>query len=297
MFKMFKSSSGLSLCSRMGRRFNQMLSRVVVVTCRDHHSLVNNDKVSSSCGNRSSRVNMVVQQLWSEYGSYTCSFMRRDMRGMSAMGMRRCFSSYNDKDNDKNYSIVKNRSNSISDDKVKVRSMNKDKVKKVAFENKTTSNKSSRKGSVYHQVSIIKELFHKPFNEDAIDEYIAMNIHNLHFRTIAFLMQTSSIKEQRLSVQNLRLITAALKSNKIAADLQKMDSHDKMKSFSQLMHSLNEYTDKDDGILDLIPVVTELLNNSEIRLDSQAVGNMIYGMKGMSSDKHDVIELLKVLTN
>ena len=212
MFKMFKSSSGLSLCSRMGRRYNEMLSRVVVVICRDHHSLVNNDKVSSSCGNRSSLVNMVVQQLWSEYGSYSCSFMRKDMRGMSAMGMKRCYSSYNDKDNYKNYSIVKNRSNSISDDKV--RSMNKDKVKKVAFENKTTSNKSSRKGSVYHQVSIIKELFHKPFNEDAIDEYIAMNIHNLNFRTIAFLMQTSSIQEHRLSVQNLRLITTALKSKK-----------------------------------------------------------------------------------
>jgi hypothetical protein len=77
--------------------------------------------------------------------------MRKDMRGMSAMGMKRYYySSYNDKDNDKNYSIVKNRSNSISDDKV--RSMNKKGVKKVAFENKTTSNKSSRKGSVYHQV-------------------------------------------------------------------------------------------------------------------------------------------------
>ena len=59
---------------------------------------------------------------------------------MSAMGMKRCYSSYNDKDNYKNYSIVKNRSNSISDDKV--RSI-KDKGKKVAFENKTTSNKSS----------------------------------------------------------------------------------------------------------------------------------------------------------
>jgi hypothetical protein len=220
--------------------------------------------------------------------------MRKDMRGMSAMGMKRCYSSYNDKDNDKNYSIVKNRSNSISDDKV--RSMNKKGVKKVAFENKTTSIKSSRKGSVYHQVSIIKELFHKPFNEDAIDEYIAMNIHNLNFRTIAFLMQTSSIKGHRLSVQNLRLISTALKSKYIAADLQKMDSNDKMKAFSQLMHSLNNYTDKDDGILDLIQVVTELLKNSEIRLGRQAVGNMFYGMKGMSSAKSEVIELLKELT-
>jgi hypothetical protein len=100
-----------------------------------------------------------------------------------------------------------------------------------------------------------------------------------------------------MSIRNLRLITTALKSNYIAADLQEMDSHDKMKAFSQLMHSLNKYMDKDDGILDLIPVVTELLKNSGIRLDSQAVGNMIYGMEGMSSDKHDVIELLKVLTN
>ena len=130
---MFKSSSGLSLCSRMGRRYNEMLSRVVVVTCRDHHSLVNNDKVSSSCGNRSSLVNMIVQQLWSEYGSYSCSFVRKDMRGTSAMGMKRCYSSsssdknnnnYTDQDDDNNKnSIGKNRSNIISDDKV--RSMNK----------------------------------------------------------------------------------------------------------------------------------------------------------------------------
>jgi hypothetical protein len=86
--------------------------------------------------------------------------MRKDMRGMSAMGMKRCYSSSSsdknnnkntDKDN-KNNSIGKNRSNSISDDKV--RSMNKDKLKKVAFENKMTSNKSSRKGSVYHQGTV-----------------------------------------------------------------------------------------------------------------------------------------------
>ncbi len=119
-----------------------------------------------------------------------------------------------------------------------------------------------------------------------------MNIHNLNFRTIAFLMQTSSIKGHRLSVQN----TTALKSNKIAADLQEMKSYYKMTAFSQLMYSLKNFTDKDDGILDLISVVTELFKNSEIRLGSQAVGNMFYGMKGMSSDEPEVIELLKVLT-
>ena len=62
------------------------------------------------------------------------------------------------------------------------------------------------------------------------------------------------------------------------------------------MHSLNLYTDKDDGIIDLIPVVTELLKNSGIKLGSQAVGNMFYGMQGMNSDTPEVIELLKVMT-
>ena len=118
----------------------------------------------------------------------------------------------------------------------------------------------------------------------------------MDFRTLAFLMQTSSIQEHRLSVQNLRLITTALKSNKIAADLQEMKSYYKMKVFSQLMHSLNKYTDKDDVILNLIPVVTELLKNSGIRLGSQAVGNMFYGIQGMSSEKPEVIEFFKVLT-
>jgi hypothetical protein len=57
------------------------------------------------------------------------------MRGMSAMGMNRCYSSSSDsnknkktdQDYDKNKNIIgKNRSNSISDDKV--RSINKDKI-------------------------------------------------------------------------------------------------------------------------------------------------------------------------
>jgi hypothetical protein len=92
------------------------------------------------------------------------------------------------------------------------------------------------------------------------------------------------------------LITTALKSDYIASDLKLIESDVKMKAFSQLMHSLNLYTDEDDGIIDLIPVVTELLKNSGIKLGSQAVGNMFYGMQGMNSDTPEVIVLLKVMT-
>ena len=160
MFTMFNSSSGLSLCSRIGRRYNDLLSRVVVVTCHDyHHSLVSYNKVSS-CGNSDSRrVNMVVQQQWPMHGSYTWSLMRNYVRGMSAVGMKRCYSTSdkdnngNDQNNNKNNyynsSNDKNRSSNTSDNRK--RSMNKGYKKEDAstsndrIGNRTNDHNSNRK--------------------------------------------------------------------------------------------------------------------------------------------------------
>ena len=79
--------------------------------------------------------------------------------------------------------------------------------------NKTSNNSSRNGGGSSRKVFINEKLFDKPFKHDDIDKFIAMKIRDMDFRTIAFLMQTSSIQGHRLSVQNLRLITTALKSN------------------------------------------------------------------------------------
>ncbi len=91
---------------------------------------------------------------------------------------------------------------------------------------------------------------------------------------IASFMQKTSKAKRRFYGEDLMKIVQKL------ADLP--DSM-RMIQLSQLVNSLRIYDDKDEAVVHLIKVITKKVRNSKAVLSSQAVGNMLYGLKGMIS--------------
>ena len=82
---------------------------------------------------------------------------------------------------------------------------------------------------------------------------------------------------------------------KIVQKLTDLSDSMSMIQLSQLVNSLRIYDDKDKAVVNLIKVITKKVRKSEVILNSQAVGMMLYGLKGMKSDSPEVIALLKEL--
>ena len=63
-----------------------------------------------------------------------------------------------------------------------------------------------------------------------------------------------------------------------------------------MFYGLKGMSSEKPEVIELLKVLTKLALACREDLDAQAVGNIFYGLKGMSSDKPEMIELLKVLT-
>ena len=98
--------------------------------------------------------------------------------------------------------------------------------------------------------------------------------------SIASFMQKTSKAEHRLYGEDLM---------KIVQKLTDLPNSMYMIPLSQLVNSLSIY---DEADVNLIKVITTKVRKSKVILGSQAVGNMLYGLKGMKSDCPEVIYLL-----
>ena len=105
-------------------------------------------------------------------------------------------------------------------------------------------------------------------------------------RDIASFMQRASKAEHRFYGEDLM---------KIVQKPASLDDSMRMIPLSQLVNSLSIYDDKDEAVVHLIEVITKKVRKSEVILNSQAVGNMLYGLKGMKSDSPEVRALLTEL--
>ena len=105
--------------------------------------------------------------------------------------------------------------------------------------------------------------------------------------SIASFMQKTSKVEHRFYGEDLM---------KIVQKLTSLDDSMRMIPLSQLVNSLSIYDDKDKAVVYLITVITKKVRKSKVILGAQAVGNMLYGLKGMKSDSLEVRALLTELT-
>jgi len=105
--------------------------------------------------------------------------------------------------------------------------------------------------------------------------------------SIASFMQKTSKYKHRFYGEDLM---------KIVQKLTDLPDSMSMIQLSQLVNSLRIYDDKDKAVAHLIKVITKKVRNSEVILGSLAVGNMLYGLKGMKSDSLEVLYLLTELT-
>jgi len=110
---------------------------------------------------------------------------------------------------------------------------------------------------------------------------------NMTNRSIASFMQRISRDKHRFQREDLMKIV-----QRLVALPDRMD----MIPLSQLMNSLRIYDDKDEAVLYLIEAITQKVRKSKLILDSQAIGNMLYGLQRMRSDSPEVRALLRDLT-
>jgi hypothetical protein len=105
--------------------------------------------------------------------------------------------------------------------------------------------------------------------------------------SIASFMQKTNKAKHRFYGEDLMKIVLKL-----------TDLPDSMRAIqlSQLVNSLRIYDDKDEAVVHLIKVIAKKVRKSKVILGAQAVGNMLYGLKGMKSDSLEVIDLLTELT-
>ena len=69
-----------------------------------------------------------------------------------------------------------------------------------------------------------------------------------------------------------------------------------MIQLSMLLHSLRMYKHGDEFIMDLIKAITELFKAYKGKITGRVVGNMVLGLKGMSSDREEVLSLVVEIT-
>ena len=91
-----------------------------------------------------------------------------------------------------------------------------------------------------------------------------------------------------LSETQLRLVEEVMKGNSEA----EID----VKGVSKLMIGLQHMTCDNAHVRGIVGSVASILSRSDMMLDGQSIGNILYGMKSLNSGYLEVIDLIRVLT-
>ena len=97
---------------------------------------------------------------------------------------------------------------------------------------------------------------------------------------IANFMSAASKAKCKLPGRYISKIATAIRSSKVKMTMIEM---------SMLLHSLRMYKHGDEFIMDLIKAITELFKAYNGKITGRVVGNMVLGLKGMSSDREEVL--------